>query len=56
MKVEEIKNINQSINFYLIKVFSKKKNKDFYAISLKFDNEYVILCFLTEKQKNAIIK
>ena len=56
MKVEEIKNINQSINFYLIKVHSKKKNKDYYAIALKFDSEYIILSFLTENQKNAIIK
>lgn len=56
MKVDEIKNINQLINFYLIKVFSKKKNKDYYAIALKFGSEYIILCFLTETQKNAIIK
>ena len=54
--ITELFNVNKFLDFVVVELFSKKTNKKYYAIALKIDNEYYVIKFLTETQKNAIIK
>lgn len=48
--------INKFVNFVLVKGHSDKKNKDYYGIAIKINNDIHIIKFLTTSQANAIIK
>ena len=53
---EELSDINKLVNFVLVEVHSNKKNKDYYAIAIKINNEIHIIKFLTKNQADVIIK
>lgn len=55
--IEFVKDLNADINFALVKVYSTKKNKDYYALTATFHGKTcVILKFLTDKQKSDILE
>lgn len=53
--IDEV-NISQYVDFAICKGHSKKKDKDYYVICLKIDDEYFPIKFLTEKQFNSLRK
>lgn len=44
--IKELENINTKINFVLIEITSKKNNKKYKAIAIKFDDNYQIIKFI----------
>ena len=54
--ITELLNINNLLDFCVIELKSKKTGKKYYALALKINYEYYVIKFLTETQKNAIIK
>jgi hypothetical protein len=44
--IKELENINNQISFVLVEVTSKKTQKNYKAIAIKFDNNYHIIKFI----------
>lgn len=44
--IKELENINSKIDFVLIDITSKKTQKNYKAIAIKFDNNYHIIKFI----------
>lgn len=44
--IKEEKCVNSDISFYIVNVHSKKKDKDYRALAIKYDDKYYIIKFL----------
>lgn len=53
--ITELLNINNLLDFCVIELKSKKTGKKYYGLAIKIDNEYYLIKFLTEAQKDAIV-
>lgn len=53
--ITELLNINNLLDFCVIELKAKKTGKKYFGIAIKIQNEYYLIKFLTEVQKDAIV-